>query len=329
MIGRHEPSQTKCFGFVLSQSVEAMKCFLELIYNKKRANQLANYKWIVQCETILKSQVNKKNGRADIIIGFYDGLTPKHIIIIEGKTIKNQTTASQAITQLLQYKDSILHQFKTKNLDIVTLTSYSCYDSSAKNSNCFANVYVYNITWSEIISGLIKHSDIRIINHFIKYLNNLNFMTTYDVEILCIPAGRTLPHIRKYGIYECPTIGRQYKRRGLMRPLYISFREGRNNGQFDILYKVKDVIAMDMNDKSAVASLKAKGSYPNIEQRINGYVNDLHPNGNKWVFILDLDESIKLPMPVQFSKAKGMMGHVILTLKDVISNPYPTVITLP
>ncbi len=154
-------------------------------------------------------------------------------------------------------------------------------------------------------------------------------MNTYDVEVLCIPAGKTLQQIRKYGIYECPTKGRQYKRRGLMRPLYISFREGRNNGQFDFLYKVKDIIAMDMNDTEAIASLKAKGTFTDIDDRINGYVNAIHPNGEKWVFILDLDESIKLPMPVQFSKTKGLMGHIKLTLKDVLSNPYPTVITLP
>ena len=328
LIGKHEPSQTKSLGFVLSRSVEAMRSFLELFYSTKQVKRLMNYKWIVQCETILKPQSgNKKNGRADILIGFYDGLTPKHIMLIECKTIQCQTTATQAINQLLQYGDCILHQFQNSNVDLISLTSYSNYIGSSSNVSPFGNIY--HITWSDVISSLSRYKAINIIKDFLNYLNTSNGMNTYDVEVLCIPAGNTLSSVKKHGIYECPVNGRQYKKRGMRRPLYICFRKKGNNGRFDTLYKLQDVVAMDINDKAAIEALAAQKNDPGIANRINGYVNDIHPTGQKYIFILDIKNSIKLPYAVEFSSTRGMAGHVILTLKELLTlPPCPTVITL-
>lgn len=333
VIGKNEPAQTKSIGFLLSQSKNAMEKFLGLIYGKdrKKIKILLCCDWIVHCE--LPQNLNKSHQkRADIVICFYNGLIPKHAIIVEAKTIVALNSQSQTINQLNIYKQSkALKLFKSHNTTLVSLTSIK----EISNNKSYSGVAdtIHSITWQELILALesiVNPKKNDLINQYINYLNNLNIMKQYDKEILCIPAGKTLPQIQQYWLYECPTKGRQYKRRGEMRPLYLAFRKSGANGRLDTLYKVQDVVAIDLNDDPSIDALDNLKIYPNIKKRISGYVAACHPNGVKWLFILDKDNSITLPFPVEFDgNTKGMSGHIELTLKEVIGNPCPKVIKIP
>ena len=312
LIGKMEPAQTKALGYVLSQSSDAMRVLLSLIYHgaAKQVNDLLQMSWDVRCEMPLTS------GRADIVLTFRNIHTVTHVIVIEAKNIAGNTNPLKAVNQIKGYASDLQKLYGLENVTQVTLTNRQEFVSG-----------IVNVTWFELVNELqtIVHKNL-IINELITYLTN--FMNYYDVEVLCIPAGNTIATVRKHGIYECPTTGRQFKKRGTMRPLYVCFRERGHNGRFDTLYKVQDVVAMDMNDALAVDALDRKGIYTDIKNRICGYVKDVNPLGEKFVFILDFDHSIKLPQPVEFASTRGMAGHVILTLKEVLDIPCPGVITL-
>lgn len=314
LIGKTEPAQTKSLGFVLSQSSCAMNALLLHIFPKRMIAKLKGLLWTVICELPLPS------GRADIVICFYHNNKPLHVIVIEGKTITGYNNPFIASGQVTKYKNDIANFFNLKAQD-VTLVTLTSLKEPCNN--------IKNVTWSELINRLLAINNPEpVVCQLIKYLLNKNIMNQYDVEVLCIPAGKTLSFVRKHLIYECPIAGRQFKKRGLMRPLYICFRESGNNGRFDTLYKVQDVISMDMNDKLSLQELVTNDIYPDIENRINGYVSDVHPNGDKYVFILDKQHSIQLPLPVMFQNTRGMTGHIFLTLKEVL-NPFPNAIILP
>ncbi|MBR4218755.1 MAG: hypothetical protein IKR71_06890 [Bacteroidales bacterium] len=333
ILGKKEPAQTKAVGFLLSHSRDSMKALLSLVYvnDKRKVNNLLGYDWIVHCE---QPQIPEKTHqkRSDIVIGFYDGIKPVHAIIIEAKTIMSLTSDKQTVNQLAVYKNSYaLKQFTQNTTSLVSLTSVKEMSFSTKAYSSLIG-HIHSITWEELIAaleGAKKPDKVFFIHQFTNYLKRLSIMKQYDKEILCIPAGNTLSLIQKYWLYECPTVGRQYKRRGQMRPLYLAFRKSRSNGRFDTLYKVQDVVAIDMNDNNAVNALENQKKYPDIKNRIQGYVAECKPTGLKWVFILDKDNSIKLPFPVEFEgNTKGMSGHIDIALKDVIVNPCPGVVKI-
>ena len=114
----------------------------------------------------------------------------------------------------------------------------------------------------------------------------------------------------------------KYKARAESKPLYVTFRERGNHGLMKHLYKIQDVVSLDFDDNSAIAILDAMGKYPNIKNRLENYRNKTSVKGTKFVFIIDLDESIELPFPVQYdNSSRAPQGDVYLSLKEVFGKP--------
>ena len=141
-------------------------------------------------------------------------------------------------------------------------------------------------------------------------------MNYYDEEVLTIPAGDTIDFVRnpKCAIYECPIRGK-YKSRGERRPLYVAFRERGHNGRITDLYKIQDILCFDLDDDDAIDAIAAmehdgQPKYPEIKSRIEYYKEKANYSKEiKWVFIIDIDNSIHIPYPVEYDgSTKGMTG---------------------
>ena len=150
-------------------------------------------------------------------------------------------------------------------------------------------------------------------------------MKFYEEEVLVIPANGSgkLATDQSCGIYECPAMPKgQYYTRANKRTLFIAFRK---KGLITHLYKVQDIIIMSLGDTDAINHLDKSGNYPNIKQRLNNYINqtpNLNLHEDKYVFILDISNSIELPYLVEYKGSmKGKAGHEFRKLKEFIRKP--------
>jgi len=322
LIGNKEPDQTKSLGYLLAKSPIAMKCFLQLMkFDAKEQKKLlnSNYRYVVNCELPQKIGHNKSY-RADIIIRFFEGFIPKKAIVVEAKTADAPIGNKHATEQVTNYKNqfNLLQEFDSKEVIIATLTSVIDY-------NCTEPGFVA-LTWQNLCSSFAEYripiansNEKKLIREFIYYINKIQkTMNYYDEEILSIPAGRTLDLVKKYYIYECPTTGK-YKSRGVKHPLYVAFRAKGQHGRITHLYKIQDVLSFDFNDQDAINAIVSMGKYPDIENRIKGYKMDAAPKGQKYVFIIDKENTIELPYPVEYDGSiRGMAGTTTLKLSEVI-----------
>ena len=150
-------------------------------------------------------------------------------------------------------------------------------------------------------------------------------MDFYEEEVLVIPANGSgkLATNQSCGIYDCPAKSKgQYYTRANKRTLFIAFRE---KGLITHLYKVQDIVIMSLGDTNAIDYLEKSGKYPNIKQRLNNYIDqtpNLNLHENKYVFILDIPNSIELPYVVEYKVSmKGKAGHEFRKLKEFIRKP--------
>ena len=319
LIGNKEPDQTKGLGFLLAKSTIAMKQFLQLL---KMGNILLspNIRYVVNCELPQKLGANK-SFRADIIICFYDGFVPKKAIVVEAKTAKVPISNNHASVQVSRYRKQFVSLQSFKEITLVTLTTvidYNCIESGFKA-----------LTWQDLCDAFsnckkngIKPNEIKLMHEYANYIIKLQgTMNYYDEEILSIPAGKTLDLVKKYFIYECPTTGK-YKSRGEKHPLYVAFRASGQHGRITHLYKIQDVLSFDFNDNDAISAIISTGKYPNIENRIEGYKNEVDPKDQKYVFIIDNNNTIELPYPVEYDGSiRGMRGITTLKLSEVFEKP--------
>lgn len=149
-------------------------------------------------------------------------------------------------------------------------------------------------------------------------------MNYYEEEVLIIPANKSgkLAEAPNCGIYECPANSKgQYRTRAETRSLYVAFRQ---KGKINHLYKIQDIVVLCLGDTSAIDSLDKSQKYPNIKKRLNYYINNF-PNVDltnpKYVFILDFDNTIKLPFTVTYHSLKGKVGHEFRKLNELIRKP--------
>lgn len=324
LIGNKEPDQTKGFGYVLAKSHFAMKSFLGLLGVK--STHLLKQKWIVDCE-LIQGITNNQTLRADIIVRFYDNYKPTQAIIIEAKTATSSINNVHASQQVANYRSRFfpLKAYNPANILMVTLTTVVDY--------CSNNSQVKSLTWQMIRESFSAPSirksnsyEAKLISDYINYINHLqNTMFFYDEEILSIPAGNTIKSVNKHALYECPITGK-YKSRGEKHPLYVAFRHSKQNGRIEKLYKIQDIIMLDLDDTDAIDAIDSTGMYPCIKNRIEGYKLD-EPNykkGTKWVFVLDNDKSIILPYPVEYAGSiQGLAGTTYLSLAEVFQKPQP------
>lgn len=327
LIGHKEPDQTKSLGYVLAESSLAMKLFLQLLVDKKLVNKLTSQKWVVDCELTQPIQ-NKNSLRADIFIRYYDGYKPTKAIVVEAKSVSQSISNVNAINQVSSYKRRFLPLQAYNDQDIILVTLTTTVDLLRKNQQ------VKPITWQEIRTAFTKPEVLKasskessLIIDFINYINRLqNAMNYYDKEILSIPAGNTIETVQQCYIYECPIRGK-YKSRGEKHPLYVAFRHGRQHGRITYLYKIQDIIKLDLDDTSAIDAIDSMGKYPDFKKRIEYYKakETTYTKELKWVFILDKANSIELPNPVEYDgSTKGLAGTTYLTLAEVLEKPLPS-----
>ena len=300
LIGKKEPHQTKCLGYVLARSTVAMKHFLDLLNNKYIGSfpvkSLMKDEYFIDCEFELPKAMGSP-ARADIVIQF-----PKSnvVVVVEAKSLKAKTSVSDAINQgisyvtLMQSHGLITSSYKTIVIGLTNHHEYSPLGIALK--------------WSDIIdmfATIVKkyRDNAQLEKDLLNYLLKIkSFMNYYDVEVLSIPAGKTLPAVKKTGIYECPTVGRNYASRGEHRPLYIAFRG--KKGYVDTLYRVSDLMKIPIHGIDYDSKI-APNLPTNIANKINDYKNCINYNPSdireKWVFILD-SKKIDLPNPVIYSK---------------------------
>ena len=322
LIGDKEPDQTKGLGLLLAESSIAMKGFLELV-GETEIKSLLKKRWVVDCE-LRQSLSSNKSLRADIVIRFYDGFNPYKVYVIEAKSVSAKIDLESVASQIANYKKKfdVLRSFQEKQIVLVTLTN-----TSSLNQN------IKTVTWQDIrnkysqitVCSKNKGYEIKIIKDYIHYINKIQgAMNFYDIEILSIPASRSIDSINRYNFYECP-IHYSY---GKKHPLYVAFRKGGSHGRIEYLYKIKNIYSLCLHDDDAIHSLGLMENngvklYPNIVDNINAYKTEFNSNNDeKWLFLFDREESIKLPYPVEYRDSiQGMAGSVFLTLKEVFKEP--------
>lgn len=298
--GDIEPKQTIALGFLLAKSEVALKRFLKLIKCNIKYDKV-----IVDCEAQRK-QINN-NDRIDILLRFYHHNNPKKALIIEAKSAKANISAQLAATQVTKYTNgfSQLADFAS-NIETISLT---------REVKCITQSI--SISWSEIITTLfVVSSKDELIKDFINFFLNIKgSMKYYDEEILSIPANDTYDAIMKSGIYECPD---DYKTR--KRSLFITFRA--EKGRMDLLYKLKDVVELDVNDATAINVVN--NSLTDFASRLSTYkkIVKSKPNkqvsGKKRVYILDMDNPITLPVPIR--PAENNLSPAYYTFQEFFGN---------
>lgn len=138
-------------------------------------------------------------------------------------------------------------------------------------------------------------------------------MNFYNREVMIIPANKTISAIvnRKCGVYECPLAKKgQYNARANEQPLYIAFKA---DGEVKALYRIKEVLELDIDDSSAVNSSGYKNQIDNYKKIIPGV------RGRKWIFIIDFKSSIDLYYPVLIPS--GARGNEYRSLKEIFNSP--------
>lgn len=306
LIGKKEPDQTKSLGYVLARSEAVMESLLDLIRKRTHENnpafkhfrisELMKDDYYVDCELLLNTEERTKD-RADIVIHFPHN---NFVIVIEAKSLNATTTAKDAAKQGAAYAARL-----AENCLVVSLTNQK--EFSTPDYTC--------IQWSDVVDlfdTIIrkdKNRDISLEQDFLNYILKINgIMKYYDCEVLSIPAGKTIEAVSQVGIYECPSERGKWKTRGEHKPLYMAFRK--KEGYVEKLYKVDDLWSISIAGPSFEATkeqiIKNPDDVKKIEalKRIEEYKKiieyDEKSDEKKWVFILDIENSIKLPHPVKY-----------------------------
>ena len=309
LIGHQEPDQTKALGFVLSKSDAAMRCFLYhcLKKTKREVDDLLQGWRIVDCE-LIQQKDNNKSDRADIVIRFP---VNRYAIIIEAKSA-TASIGSLGATEQVEGYSKRFENFDNYFKVLLTLTNYTSFS---------ANKSIINIKWSDIIDAFenVKKEE-WLIKDFVNYLLKIQkIMHYYDVEVLSIPAKGTIEAVKRSDIslYECPTKGRPYKSRGEKKPLYMAFRG--KGGRVESLYKIDEVISVPFIQGETNSILESMAE--DVQIRIKRYISEYCPDlsGEKWVFLINQEESIKLQHPIMYER--NNVYDDTRPLKDYFAKP--------
>ena len=316
LIGNKEPDQTKGLGILLSESKEGMKLFLNLLasgHSSISVNDLLKLDWVVDCEEPIESgseQNDKNKYRLDIVIRFYKENQLEHIILVEAKSIKAQTAPEVAEQQLNKYIASL--DLNTTLFTRVILTA-----GVKEIKHDLNNTIV--LTWTDIITAFegAKKDETKIIKKYVDYLLKINgIMKHYDVEVATMPTGKSLDIVEDTMIYACPPNYPIVER----HPLYFAFRKGGgNNGEITKLYKLKEIIVIDL---ARLEQIEKENFEKDCEQKeIKNIIERMgkHPSGEQAYFIFDETETIQLPHPVRFTKPLQKLKYV--KLSEIFAQP--------
>lgn len=315
LIGDGEVDQSKSLGLVLSQSERALQALIQLI-NGSGEKRLSKYKRsqrvIVDCEMRQKLADNKSY-RADVVIRFFNEYgSPEQAIVIETKRKGAKINDENATEQIKNYWQTFdeLKVFKEKNsVVLVTLTDVKTIFEKQDE--------VITLTWGELISAF-ENVEEPLVKEYINYLLTINEnMKQYDKEILSIPAGNSYNDIINTHIYCCPAEG-MFKSRGEAHPLYLTFRQ--KGSIMTELFKVKEILIMDRPVPDDIRPyLIEKYGKETAENIVNWPKNGKE---HSYIFILDKDETIRLPKPVRFANGNAYTKELKLSqvFKDTKEN---------
>ena len=137
--------------------------------------------------------------------------------------------------------------------------------------------------------------------------------TSYEREVISVPAGTSYPFVRCYDIYACPDSDRwaTYK-----SARYMAFR--RKGGGMEVLYGVETVLRLDPHRPDWRRVPQA------YKERVRGYIKDrkasnmgFYGGGAFKFYILSQDDQIKLQPEL---RVEGFpRGHVYLRYHDATS----------
>lgn len=326
LIGYKERNQTKGLGFLLANSKVAMEAFLSLIFPKTTVQNYLKLDWVVDCEFSIGSTIKSK--KIDILVRFFKNGILEKTIIIEAKSLRGTINNKAALSQISAYKSLYASSAKLnpKDIILVTLTTYVSIQKAS----------VQSLSWQDLINRFYacigglnnptkNQSDLLLIQDYLNYINKIQgIMNYYDKEVLVIPATKTIKALKdpQCGIYECPVKTGQFNTRAQSHPLYIAFKE---SGKIDTLYKLKEIVQIDITDQVAIDSLNEVVEngirrYPEFKKKIDKY-KTYNPGvkGNKWIFIIDFDNSIDLYYPVLIPS--GARGNEYRSLKEIFNSP--------
>lgn len=336
LIGTNEPSQTKALGYLLARSHLAMEGLLELIYpgkdNKKFRADLLMCSQIIDCEEREESGI-VDSLRSDIVIRFQRGFKPNRAIIIEAKGIGVKADERKAQVQAQNYsvRFNALSEYKDK-VDIVSLTKFISLSSDNGGG-------AKKLRWQDIQKKLYDitlnkqnryyYLEKELIEDFLHYLNYINgAMKFYNEEVLIIPASKTLDSIETDYFYQCLAGTRHDDARANSHPLYVAFAK---NSIVKKLYKILDIVKMSFSDDSAIAYITQKHNHLTREsftqcwQKLKSGYDALPPDKkekavvpehDRWVFVLDNNNSIILPKEV---KIGWHQNHTFRSLQEMLN----------
>ena len=341
LIGNNEPSQTKGLGYLLARSTLAMKGLLELLYptNNRFRKTLLEGSWIIDCEEREESG-NADSLRSDIIIRFQKDYQPKWAIIIEAKGIGVNVDEHGAQVQAKNYsaRFNALLEYSDK-MEIVSLTKFISLSSDDKSETKRLRWQDIQKKFYSIIYNRLNRKcilEIELIEDYLHYLNNKKgAMKFYDEEVLVIPASKTLETIKKEFFYQCLAGTKHDDARANSHPLFVAFSK---NSRVENLYRIMDIVKMSFFDSLAIDYIT--NNYPHLKKESfercakelqDGYLKIPEkkrnpkeaPECDRWVFILDPNNIIKLPKQVYIG---WMQNHTFLTLQEMLNPPIKTAV---
>ncbi|WP_322925110.1 hypothetical protein [Paenibacillus campi] len=267
--GDHETKQTKGLAYTFSKYPNLVYLFIKsVLYRASQYKRSLHEIDYVQVDAEMLS-AGILHIRRDITLSCYRGNIKQFVIVIEAKNSKKGLVdANQLTLQLSSYLDP--NSFPAEQGIPVIGVAITKYQVIYPDHTGFIS-----ITWNEIITFLTtfiqseqkQHANLDIVREYTHFLTGVNNgMNFYEVEVLSVAAGKTLPLTKDYFIHACPhhLKGFNYK-----KPIYITFRSA-GGGEMEFLYKIKDIVVLD--PCSANLDVALDGIEADFAERIKKYI---------------------------------------------------------
>lgn len=242
--GDNETKQTKGLAYTFSKYPNLVFMFIKSVLSPAALGglPLSEIDYVqVDAEMLSEGPVNI---RRDITLSFYRGNAKRFVIVMEAKSSKKGLVKDNDLT--LQLSSYLNPEYFPGEQGIpvigITITKYRVIYPIETG--------FISITWNEIITLLNNfmrskqnhNIDLDSAREYTDFLTGVkNGMNFYEVEVLSLAAGETLPLTKRHFIHACP-----HHRRGFTykTPIYITFRSA-SGGEMEFLYKIKEIVVLD------------------------------------------------------------------------------------
>lgn len=269
--GDNETKQTKGLAYTFSKYPNLVFMFIKSVLSPAALSGLPlNEVDYVQVDAEMLSEGHIII-RRDITLSFYRGNVKCFVIIMEAKSSKKGLVKDNDLT--LQLSSYLNPEYFPGEQGIpiigITITKYRVIHPIETG--------FISISWNEIIKLLNnfmrsrknQNIDLDIAREYADFLTGVkNGMNFYEVEVLSVAAGETLPLTMKHFIHACP-----HHRRGFTykTPIYITFRSA-SGGEMEFLYKIKEIVVLD--PLSPNLDVVLDGIEAEFAERIKRYIVD-------------------------------------------------------